>query len=329
MRGVGQSIFEPRLEVKPYEYPELIKYVDAIRHSYWIHTEFNYTGDVHDFYSNVTPEEREVISNAMLAIAQVEVAIKNFWGDVYKKFPKPEIGFVGSTFAENEVRHMDAYAHLLEILGLNEKFKTVNEIGPLRERLTYLNEVLSKYKEGNKEAALEGLFLFSLFIEHISLFSQFLVMMSFNKNKNLFKGISNAVEATSKEENLHGMFGVDLIKIAQKEHPELFTKEWEDSVYSFCKQAYEKEEAIIEWMYGGQEPDFLTKADLKEFTKNRINSTLKSVGLSPIFEVNENLLKNTEWFDNEVIATKHVDFFDKRSINYNKRSASITGGDLF
>ena len=41
------------------------------------------------------------------------------------------------------------------------------------------------------------------------------------------------------------------------------------------------------------------------------------------------LLDTTRWFDEEVIATKHVDFFDKRSINYNKRQASVTSADLF
>jgi ribonucleoside-diphosphate reductase beta chain len=54
----------------------------------------------------------------------------------------------------------------------------------------------------------KSVLLFSLFIEHVSLFSQFLIMMSFNKEKNLFKGISNVVEATSKEEEIHGNFGI-------------------------------------------------------------------------------------------------------------------------
>jgi ribonucleoside-diphosphate reductase beta chain len=42
----------------------------------------------------------------------------------------------------------------------------------------------------------KSVLLFSLFIEHVSLFSQFLIMMSFNKEKNILKGISNVVEAT-------------------------------------------------------------------------------------------------------------------------------------
>ena len=45
-------------------------------------------------------------------------------------------------------------------------------------------------------------------------------MMSFNKEKNLFKGISNVVEATSKEEEIHGNFGSELINIIKEENPE-------------------------------------------------------------------------------------------------------------
>jgi len=41
----SRSIFRKRLNLKPYEYPEVLEYVDAIRHSYWVHTEFSFTSD--------------------------------------------------------------------------------------------------------------------------------------------------------------------------------------------------------------------------------------------------------------------------------------------
>ena len=75
--------------------------------------------------------------------------------------------------------------------------------------------------------------------------------------------------------------------------------------------------------------DFLSKTTVLEFIKNRLNNSLDSIGLPRIFEVDDNLLKETNWFDEEVIVTKHVDFFGKKSVNYNKRSQSITGDDLF
>lgn len=88
------DIFRKRTNLRPYEYPELYEYVSAIRHSYWIHTEFNYTPDVQDFKVNINDAERHAIKHTMLAIAQIEVAVKSFWGDIYKKMPKPEIAAV-------------------------------------------------------------------------------------------------------------------------------------------------------------------------------------------------------------------------------------------
>ena len=117
-----RRLTEPRTNLRPAEYPEFLAYRDAIRHSYWLHTEYNLTDDVHDFRTRATPVERSAIRNTLLAIAQVEVAVKTFWGDLMRRYPKPEIGAVGYTFAESEVRHQDAYAHLLEVLGLNGEF---------------------------------------------------------------------------------------------------------------------------------------------------------------------------------------------------------------
>ena len=56
-----KNIFEKRLHLKPYEYPEILEYVDAIRHSYWIHTEFNFTSDIQDFKIRLNHPEREAI----------------------------------------------------------------------------------------------------------------------------------------------------------------------------------------------------------------------------------------------------------------------------
>ena len=111
-----RDIFKKRVNIKPYEYPELMSYKDAIRHSYWIHTEYNLTSDIQDFKAVLTEQEREVVSRTMIAISQIEVNVKRFWGDLYKYLPKPEIDSVGSTFGESETRHLDA----LKISGINK-----------------------------------------------------------------------------------------------------------------------------------------------------------------------------------------------------------------
>lgn len=323
------NIFEKRINLKPFEYPDLYEYVNAIRHSYWIHTEFNFTSDIQDFKAQLNPTEKSAIKNTMLAISQIEVAVKSFWGDIYQKMPKPEIGAVGSTFAESEVRHHDAYSHLLEILGLNEEFKALKKKPVIMRRVHYLETALKNSKSENIQEYAESILLFSLFIEHVSLFSQFLIIMAFNKHKNMLKGISNVVEATSKEEQIHGDFGIDIIKIIKKENPSWFGNEYSTKIQTICKEAYNAERDIVEWIFEEGELDFLPKAVVNEFIKKRFNNSLESIGIDKVFDINEELIAQTEWFDDEIIGTKHGDFFVKRSINYSKRTKSITSDDLF
>ena len=323
------DIFEKRINLKPYEYPQLYEYVPAIRHSYWIHTEFNFTSDIQDFKTRLTDVERTAIKNTMLAISQIEVAVKSFWGDIYHRMPKPEIGSVGATFAESEVRHADAYSHLLEILGLNREFESLKKKPVIMKRVKYLETALINAKSEDRKEYAESILLFSLFIEHVSLFSQFLIIMAFNKHKNMLKGISNVVEATSKEEQIHGDFGIDVIKIIKEEHPEWFTAEYSEMIQDMCREAFEAESQIIDWIFEDGELDFLPKNLVNEFIKNRFNRSLQSIGIDPVFETDATLLQETEWFNDEIIGTKHGDFFVKRSINYSKRTQSITSDDLF
>lgn len=323
------SIFDKRINILPYEYPELLKYKDAIRHSYWIHTEFNFTSDINDYKINITDEEKEVIKRAMLAISQIEVNVKTFWADMYKRMPISEIGEVGMTFAESEVRHMNAYAHLLTILGLQKEFQSVVEVPAIEDRIKYLTKYLDGTRSKSDKLYTKSVLLFSLFIEHVSLFSQFLIMMSFNKEKNLFKGISNVVEATSKEEDIHGNFGAEIINIIKAENPEWFDEDFEELILSACEKAYAAECKVLDWIFEKGELNFIPKEVLQEFIKNRFNNSLNKIGINNLFDINIELLEPTLWFDVEIKSTKEGDFFYKKQIDYNKKSKSITKDDLF
>lgn len=324
-----RNIFSKRTNLKPYEYPNLNEYVDAIRHSYWVHTEFNFTSDIQDYKVHLNEAEKTAVERAMLAISQIEIAVKTFWGDIYKRMPKPEIGNVGATFAESEVRHADAYSHLIQLLGLNSEFENLLQVPAIRRRIKYLEKSITNSKAVEDREYFESVVLFSMFIENVSLFSQFLVIMSFNKHKNLLKGISNAVEATSKEENIHAGFGFDLVNLIKEENPEWWTEELVEDLIISTKEAYEAEMEVVNWIFEKGDLDFLTKKQTLEFIKNRFNISLNSIGIDNIFEINDTILETTEWFDDEILTTKHTDFFNKRSINYSKKAKSITSNDLF
>ena len=99
------DIFEPRHTIKPYEYPELITFAEAIIDSHWQVKEFKtqLRTDQLDFNTKLSDTEREAVKRAMLAISHVEHAVKTFWARLDMRIDKPEVAFVGSTFAGNEV----------------------------------------------------------------------------------------------------------------------------------------------------------------------------------------------------------------------------------
>lgn len=321
------DIFRKRTNLKPYEYPQLIEYLEAIRHSYWIHTEFNYSSDVQDMKVKLSPEEVNIIKKAMLAIAQIEVQVKTFWAKIGDKMPKPEVQAVGVTFGESEVRHADAYSNLLEIMGLNEEFKNLVDVPAIKKRMDYLEKSIQAPIDN--EEYFYNIILFSMFVENVSLFSQFLIMMAFNKHKNVLKGISNAVEATSKEEDVHARFGFELVNIIKEENPDWWTKETMANINKQCREAFKAESAIVDWIYGESDLAFLPKETVKEFIKHRFNQSLNAIDLKSIFSIDEKAVKDTEWFVDEILSTKNIDFFVKRSVSYNKKSKAFTSEDLF
>jgi Ribonucleotide reductase, beta subunit len=323
------DLFAERTSLKPYEYNDFLDYKDAIRNSYWVHTEFNFSGDVQDFKVDTTPAEQSVIRKTMLAISQIEVGVKTFWSEIYEEMPKAEVGNVGMTFAESEVRHMDAYSHLLDILGIAEDFEEVTEVPAIKQRIEYMDECLEGAKSDDRQEYVKSIMLFSTFVEHVSLFSQFLIMTSFDKYEKKFKGISNAVEATSKEEQIHGLFGVELVNTIREENPEMFDEEFEEEVQEACMKAYEAEQDILDWIFEEGELDFLPRENIDEFLKDRFNQSLDNVDVDPVFETDDDLLEETRWFDEDIMMTKDNDFFSKRSTTYNKNTKSVTAGDMF
>jgi ribonucleoside-diphosphate reductase beta chain len=322
------GLFDKRVTFKPFEYPWTADFKDAIGHSYWRVTEWNFLSDIQDFHVKLNYLERNAVKNALLAISQIEVQVKRFWGCLGLHIPKAEFDQVGFTFAESEVRHADAYSHLLEVLGLNDEFDKILEVPAIQGRVDYLNKYLKTSDNSNSEYA-HTLALFSIFVENVSLFSQFLVIKSFNKKMNILKDIDNVVQATAKEEDVHAKFGIRLINQIKNEYPEWFGRDFYKKLSFACKKAYMAESEIIDWIFEKGELSFLTKHSVREFVKRRLNDSVIAIGGDQVFEVDMDSQECIRWFDEEIVAELSVDFFHKKSTAYSKRVRSITAEDLF
>lgn len=324
-----RNIFEKRVAFKPFEYTEFTGYKDAINHSYWLVSEWNFISDIHDFNIKLNDVERNAIKNTLLAISQIEVSVKRFWTKIGDRFPKPEIEQVGVTFGESEVRHADAYSHLLEVLNLNADFEILLENPVIQGRVDYLTKYLKGASDNSDQNYTLILTLFSIFIENVSLFSQFIIIKSFNKYMNVLKDIDNVVQATQKEETIHAMFGVCLIKYIQEENPEWFNDDFYNKLYRACHKAFDAECKIIDWIFELGEISFIQKDKIKEFIKDRFNQSIEMIGGKQVFSINKDLIEDLTWFNDEIYADVNTDFFYKRPVSYSKKMQPIQSGDLF
>jgi len=316
-----KNIFEKRENIQPYEYPHLLKYAKAIQESFWTPDHFTYDRDIQDFKVRLSIVEQDIIKKAMLAIGVVENKVKTFWARIDMRMPKTEIADVGHTNAGNEVIHKMAYEKLLNLLGLGDEFAKVQDIPCMQGRAVYLGRYLQGvHSKSNKEFT-KSLILFTLLVENASLFSQFLIVSSFNKYKNILVNFSSVISATAREENIHAKFGIELINIIKDENPQWFDKEMEDKIRRNIQKAFTAESEVLDWIFEKGELDFLPKKTCLEYLKHRFNESLKLMGYEKEFEVDELILEPSNFLEVQLLATSSSDFFNEKLVDYSQNTA--------
>lgn len=319
----SMSILIKRDNYKPFEYPQIMQYVDAINKSFWVHSEVDFTADIQDFHSKLSETEKEVIKRSLLGIAQVEIGVKTFWGNLYNMFPKPEFNGLGATFAECEFRHSEAYSRLIEVLGYSGEFEKLLEVPIFKKRLAMISTIM---KSSN---SLEKLLFFTLVIENTSLFSQFANILSFTRFEGYMKNVSNIIAWTSVDEQIHAEAGIFLINEYCKEIP--LTESQISSIYNDIEDFIEVESELLDWIFEQGELKYFSKTDLINFMKYRIDKAIAKIDIlkTPVFFITEDQYKPMAWFEEEINVNSLDDFFAKRPVDYTKHDKSITAKDLF
>jgi len=323
------SIFDKRINYKPFEYPEILSFTEAINKSYWVHSEVDFTADVQDFHSHLNANEKEVIKRSLLAIAQIEVSVKSFWGNLYLHIPKPEFNGLGTTFAECEFRHSEAYSRLLDVLGYNNEFEQLIHVPVIEKRIAYLSDALVHSKSENEKEYLFSLVLFAMLIENVSLFSQFAIILSFTRFKGVMKNISNIIAWTSVDEQIHANAGMYIVNKIKEEFPAFFDEATKKRISDIVLHSIQVESEILDWIFENGEIDIISKKDLLNFMKYRADDSMYKIGLQKIFNIAESDYQPMVWFEEEVFANSMDDFFAKRPVDYTKHDKSITANDLF
>ncbi len=322
-------LFQEQIARKPDLYPWTKQFIDAIWKGFWTPDEFNFRSDYSQFKTDLTKEEQEVIVKTMSAIGQIEIAVKSFWADVGKHLPHPSIKDLGYAMANSEVIHNLAYEKILEVLHLTHVFEENLNEKVIRGRVDYLRKYLEKHYEDDKKQYVYSIILFTLFVENVSLFSQFYIIMHMNRNKAVMKDCAQQVQYTRNEEMLHAQVGIKLIQTLREEYPELFDEELQDRIQHECIESLKAESKVIDWIMGDYEVDGLSAPILKSFIAKRMADSLDQIGFDNSEIVYDQAhVDETFWFDEELYGANMTDFFQKRPVEYAK-GQGISADDLF
>ena len=322
-------IFEEQVSRKPDHYPWAQDFIEAMHNGFWTDKEFSFSSDLQDFNVSLNNQEREIIVRTLSAIGQIEIAVKKFWSKLGDNLPHPSLCDLGFVMANIEVIHNNAYERLLEVLGLDNIFQDNLKLDFIEGRVKYLRKYTHKFYKDSKKQYVYALILFTLFVENVSLFSQFYVINWFARNKSVLKDTDQQVKYTRNEENLHALAGIKIVNTIREEHPELFDEDLTQKIAHEAEQAFLCESKIIDWMINGIQEKGLSAPILKEFIKNRINDSLEKIGFEKRFDVDSDLLKDTMWFEEELLGNNATDFFYSRPVEYAKNSQTFDAEDLF
>jgi ribonucleoside-diphosphate reductase beta chain len=312
------SIFDEQISRKPNKYPWADEFSDTMHDGFWTVREFSFSSDVQDFKVALNDTEREIIIKTLSAIGQIEIAVKKFWAKLGDNLPHPSISDLGFVLANTEVIHNRAYEKLISVLGLEDVFEENLKLDIINGRVNYLQKYNHKYYKDSKKQYVYAIILFSLFIENVSLFSQFYIILWFGRFRNVLKDTTQQVNYTKNEELIHAKVGIKIINTIKAECPELFDDELENRILHEAGEAFKAESKIIDWIVGEFKDQRISGDVLKEYIKSRINDSLSDIGYKKIFEIDKNLARDFEWMDEEVLGNNSTDFFHQRPVDYSK-----------
>jgi len=305
-------IFDIRQTYRPFEYPQFYEFYRNQQLVHWTKDEINLGQDVQDWNMHLTQNEKDVIGGILKGFTQMEILVGDYWRKVAEWFPKPEIAMMASAFSYFESIHMDNYAMINEQLQLDDFSAFLYDIAT-KEKLDYFIE---RPEITSKEEIAKSIAIFSAFAEGCLLFSSFAVLLSFQK-ENLMKGVGQIVSFSIRDENSHSQGGIYLFNKIIEEYPEI-KEQIKNDILEAASICYQLEEQFLNNLFKIGNIRTLTKEELLNFVKDRLNLKLQELGYERLFEINKELLQNISWFGSLSSGREFGDFFATRVSEYSQ-----------
>lgn len=302
----------PRKVYRPMEYPQYFDYFQKQNQAHWMPIEVNMESDINDYRHKITPEERNLVTNILRFFTQGDLEVSNNYNShLIPFFPKPEIKMMLAAFAQMEGIHVWAYSYLNDSLGLpDSEYSAFLDIKAMRAKYDYIQN----FDVRTIEDLAVNLAVFGGFMEGVSLFSSFAILMHFPRMGKL-KSVGQIVTWSIRDESLHSKGVCQLFRDLISENRHIWTEELQKTLYSACQDMVALEDAFIDTCFQMGDVPGLKADEVKQYIRFIADRRLADLGLDPVYGLTKNPLP---WLDTMINAKEHTNFFENRATEYTK-----------
>lgn len=246
------------LSLRPMLYEKFYSMYKTSIKSTWSVSEVDFSNDITDLRSKMTPAEQHLIKRLVAFFATGDSIVgNNLVLNLYKHVNSPEARMYLSRQLFEEAQHVEFYLTLLDtyITDPVERaaaFTAVDNIPSVQKKARFcfkwidsINELDTLQTDSQMRAFLLNLVCFAACIEGLFFFAAFAYVYHL-RSRNLLHGLAVGTSWVFSEESRHIEFAMEVIDTVRREKPELFTEEFGCQVTEMIREAVDCELTFAE-----------------------------------------------------------------------------------
>jgi ribonucleoside-diphosphate reductase beta chain len=324
------------LTLRPMRYPHFYEmYKNAIRNT-WTVEEVDFSIDVVDLRSKMTPAERHLISRLVAFFATGDsIVANNLVLNLYKHINSPEARMYLSRQLYEEALHVQFYLTLLDtyipdVAEREQAFAAVENIPSIRKKAQFclkwidsIQDLDSLQTKDDRRQFLLNLICFAACIEGLFFFAAF-AYVYFLRSKGLLPGLASGTNWVFRDESAHMNFAFEVVKKVRAEEPDLIDEDLRRQIIEMLDEAVECEVQFAEDVLSGGVAGF-SVTDMRQYLEFIADQRLAMLGLQKVYGA-----KNPFSFMDLQDVQELANFFERRVSAYQVAVAGeVSFGEAF
>ncbi len=317
------SLLDASPVYKPFRYPWAYDAWLTQQRIHWLPEEVPLADDVKDWHRNLTPEERNLLTQIFRFFTQADVEVNNCYMKHYSRVFQPtEVQMMLAAFSSMETVHIAAYSHLLDTIGMPEsEYSAFLHYKEMKDKYDFMHQ----FGSDTKADIATMLATFGAFTEGLQLFASFAILLNFPRF-NKMKGMGQIVSWSVRDETLHTQSIIRLFRTFIAENPEIWNDSLKRNLYSICATVVDHEDAFIKRAFELGPVEGLGPEEITSYIRYIADRRLGQLGLQPIYRVGRNPLP---WLEHILNGVEHTNFFENRATEYSRAATQGTWDEAF